>query len=118
MSSTKFLELDDLKSRCSGKTRTMIRVLDSFIGTTAALQHKLESPEVSGDLASMGKTLHTIKGLLREIAAMDAAKMLEAMEEKLNQEKALSPEDLSSVQNCITSASQAAEEAKEQLREN
>ncbi len=118
MSSTKVLELDDLKSRCSGKTRTMIRVLDSFIGTTATLQHQLESGEVSGDIASMGKTLHTIKGLLREIAAMDAAKMLEAMEAKLNEERALSPEDLNSVQSCIASASQAAEEAKEQLKDS
>lgn len=117
MGSTRILALDDLKSRCSGKTRTMIRVLDSFVGTSASLQSKLESPEVSSDLEVMGKTLHTIKGLLREISAMDAAKFLEDIETKLNAEHALSSDDLTSVQSCLASACQAAEEAKEELKQ-
>lgn len=117
MASTRVLELEDLKSRCSGKTRTMIRVLDSFVGSSASLQSKLESPEVASDLEVMGRTLHMIKGLLREISAMDAAKFLEDLETKLNTEHVLSQEDLSSVQICLATASQAAEEAKEELKQ-
>ncbi len=109
------LELDELKSRCSGKTRTMIRVLDSFLGSSANLHSKLQSTESSGDPAAIGKTLHTIKGLLQEISAKDAAGIMEEFETKLREKNEFTAEDLSSVKELINTASRAAEEAKEIL---
>ena len=117
MRPTQFIEVDDLKERCSGKTRTMIRVLDSFLGTSAPLRDKLQSAEVASNLELMGKTLHSIKGLLREIAAKEAAGALEEFEAKLREQHELSAEDLSSVQSWMDSAAEAAEATKERLKQ-
>lgn len=112
---TEILVLDDLKERCNGKTRTMIRVLESFQGTSGPICLKLASPEVNHDLSQLAKTLHTIKGLLREIAAVGAASAMEGLENKLRQENSLSEEDLAAVQSWVETANEAAERAKEQL---
>lgn len=114
---TEILILDDLKERCNGRARTMIRVLESFQGTSAVICSKLDSPEISNDLAQLAKTLHTIKGLLREIAAVPAAQALEGLEHKLRSEKSLSGDDLDLVKNWVESANLAAEKAKEQLKQ-
>ena len=114
---TEILILDDLKERCNGRTRTMIRVLESFQGTSGPICLKLASPEANQDLGQLAKTLHTIKGLLQEIAAFGAAQALEQLEHKLRQENSLSGEDLAAVQTWVETANKAAEEAKEQLKQ-
>ena len=114
---TEILVLDDLKERCNGRARTMIRVLESFQGTSTEACSKLSSPEVSTDLLQLAKTLHTIKGLLREIAAVNAAQALESLEIKLKEEQSLTEEDLAAVQSWVESANAAAEEVKQKLKE-
>ena len=118
MEDTSVIEVDELKERCCGQTKTMIRVLDSFVDTSQTYRIKLQSDAVANDLATLAKTLHTIKGLLREISAVEGAKALEDLEHKLKRQAAFSPEDISTVQGWIDSASEAAVLTKQRLQED
>ncbi len=114
---TEVIVLDDLRRRCAGKTTTMIRVLDSFVSTSKAFVPKLQSDDLKTDNTQLAKALHTIKGLLREVAAQDGARALEQLEEKLKSTAALEKSDLEAVERWITDACESAETMKRSLQE-
>lgn len=112
---TKVIELDDLKERCGGKTKTMIRVLDSFLVTSKSCREQLGSDQLRNDRAQLAKLLHTTKGLIREVGAIDGAKAIEDLERKLKSEEKLSPAEMKSVEAWLESVAEAARDTKGKL---
>ncbi len=113
---TDVLLLDELRQRCGGKAKTMVRVLESFISISHDYIAKVQQPELLTDLATLAKTLHAIKGLLREIAVAEGASYVETVETKLKAQQPVSAEDLHSVALWIHSARVCARTAEQELR--
>lgn len=114
-SETEVIALDDLKGRCGGKIKTVIRVLDSFLNTSSTLRPRLQQLDAAADAAAVGKVLHTVKGLLREVGARKGAEALEQYELKLREKRALDRADLDAVDRWIDETARDAERMKRQL---
>lgn len=110
------LELDDLRDRCGGKQRTMVRVLEAFVASSDEYVGKLQQAAIEADIERIAKTLHSVKGLLREIAAIESAAQVEDVERKLKANATVAVEDVESVAALICSAKAQAKEAEEELR--
>ena len=86
---TKIIDLEDLRSRCNGKTKTMVRVLESFIATTRIELVNLKNEDTVKNPELLKRKLHTIKGLLREAGAIEVAESVRLMDEKVQSNTAL-----------------------------
>jgi len=109
---TEIILLEDLRRRCAGRTKTMVRVLDSFITSSRAHLPNLRSAQPDNGLA---KTLHALKGLLRDVGAKEGGEALERLEEKLRADASLSAEDYAQIERWVQSTCESAEKAKQEL---
>jgi signal transduction histidine kinase/CheY-like chemotaxis protein len=109
MTETKFINLEELKSRTAGKTNLMSIVLDSFIQSSKGQLAQLSPAAESGDKALLVRTLHTLNGLLLEAGAGDCATKLRNLEHEAKSDQAISPERINSVKKLVADvASEAA----------
>lgn len=112
---TMMIDLDDLSERCSGKAQTMLRVLESFIKSSKASLLTLKANQAEGDKVMLARTLHTIKGLLRDAGAKDAAQRVEEIELKATDPNYNLEEDLPNLEKAVEAACKGAQSAKEEL---
>lgn len=109
------IAVDDLRSRCAGKTGTMIRVLESFLNACPTFRSKLECREIREDKVLLEKALHTIKGLFYEIAFREGSEAIAGMEARLKAQSTLGDQEILDVQNWLDCARNAAESVKAKL---
>ena len=109
---TEIILLEDLRRRCAGRTKTMVRVLDSFVSSSREHLPKLRT---AAEETTLAKTLHALKGLLRDVGAVDAGQALERLEEKLRADSALTPEDYAHIEEWVQLTCESAEKAKQEL---
>ncbi len=109
------IDLKDLNHRCGGKRKTMIKVLESFIATSKEQLRALQNPALRADKLALSRTVHTVKGLLRDAGAANGAKSLESIERSLTDPGYKFDDDLSSVTQLIEASCQAAIAAKASL---
>jgi CheY-like chemotaxis protein/HPt (histidine-containing phosphotransfer) domain-containing protein len=114
LANTEIIDLDELKSRCSGKTKLMVRVLQSFLDTS---QHQLDwlRDGVKSDVKEVKRRVHTIKGLLREAGAIRCADAVELVESRLKNGCDLRYEDLSTLNEQLTLARHGALDAQAKI---
>lgn len=114
---TQIILLDDLRERCGGRAKTMIRVLESFIASHDQYVDRLKQAQIQSDLQQLAKTLHSIKGILREIAVQDGASYVENLEQKLKQNSPIEAGELDQTIDWILAAESDARSAEKELRE-
>ena len=114
-SPTIMIDLDDLRTRCAGRNKTMIRVLDSFMESSRKHVPDLRSCCMRKNTEAIEKILHAIKGLLRDVGAKSGAALVQEMENKVKNELVLSEQDYEYVERVIKDACSSATRAKLEL---
>jgi CheY-like chemotaxis protein len=115
MNATKFINLEELKSRTAGKTNLMSIVLDSFIQSSKGQLAQLSPAAESGDKALLVRTLHTLNGLLLEAGAGDCATKLRNLEHEAKSDQAISPERINSVKKLVSDVANEAAVLRDKL---
>ena len=112
---TQIIDLEDLRSRCAGKEKTMLRVLDAFKETSVAQLNKLEDTAVLSNIEQLKKTIHTIKGLLRDAGANNGAEIVSEIEEKIATNKAIEDADVKAIRELIQKTCASADNIKSRI---
>ncbi len=105
---TEIIDIDDLRNRCGGKAKTMIRVLESFIEAAYGCLPKLRSTAIQSDIGAMSRMVHTLKGLLRDAGAKDRESTIDRIESKLHAAQQLVDNDIYCLEGLIQSACRSA----------
>lgn len=107
--------LDDLKTRCAGKSTVMLKVLNSFIELSPQLSAELQSEELRLNLEQQRRVLHKLKGVLGDVAAQEEAQAVASLEKKLGNTRYLTEGELASLNTWLDTASKAATRTIEEL---
>jgi CheY-like chemotaxis protein len=105
---TKIIDLHDLKERCSGKERLMVRVLEAFLESSKDCLLKLRDVNPEEDIVTTTQIIHTLKGMLRDSGGKNGANSLEEIENKIKGATFSAPTDLPKVEQIVTSAQEEA----------
>lgn len=114
---TQIIDLEDLRERCSGKEKTMIRVLESFMESAITQLSKLDNSETLSNQDTLKKTIHTIKGLFRDAGATSGAEFIKEIEEKLKNSSSLEDGDLKAIKELVHNARDSAAVIKNSLQQ-
>ena len=115
MEQTKFIDLEELKSRTAGKTHLMGIVLDSFIQSSKGQLAQLSPAAESGDKALLVRTLHTLNGLLLEAGAGECADKLRNLEHEAKGDADISADRINSVKKMVADVANEAAVLRDKL---
>lgn len=113
--STEIIDLEDLRERCSGREKTMIKVLDSFIDSCKSQASQLDLEEIYSNSEKLKKIIHTLKGLMRDAGAKHSSEIIKEYEDKLLNLNSLEREDLNKIKDLVIETSISAEKTKTSL---
>lgn len=109
------IDIDDLKTRTSGKPKLMSTILDSFIQSAGMHLNHFASLDTSADKATSLRMVHTLRGLLLEVGAAEAAQHLLEVEKRASIAPSFPPDCAGLVCEIVTEARDEAVLVRDQL---
>lgn len=112
---TEIIDLEDLRSRCSGKDKIIYQILDAFIENSKKYLTNLEIPEQRTNVVNLKRILHSLNGLLKDAGAKASSELIKNFEFKVTSEELLNNEEYEAIKNIFASAIEDAEKIKRSL---
>lgn len=113
--SFEIIDVADLLKRCGERKSTAVKVLEAYSATSLQCLASFMNQEVLNDVAALGKAAHKIKGLLRDVGAVEHAKTMEDIEKQILIAKAANIEQISQVESLVKSTLEQAKNIAQQM---